>query len=108
MAGNIRRRRAVASVVLGLALAAPSVTFGQDPGGDLPISSEWLANTLERASTTGSVKNNVVEGAIARRDAAVAAYKAAKNPNPLSRPEYGVVWSAKQNAADVYGSELGQ
>ncbi len=105
-AQNIRRRRALACAAIGAALLAPGVASAQDPGGDLPISSQWLSNTLQRASTTTSVKNNVTEGAIARRDAAVAAYKAAKNPNPLSRPEYGVVWSAKQNGADVNASVI--
>src|SRR4051812_25921209 len=111
MAG-INRRRALALAALGLALGAPAIATAQDPGGDLPISSEWLANTLERASTTTSVQNNTIAGALKRRDDAVAAYKqavaAGKKPSPLSKPEYAVVWSAKQNGADVEGSEVGQ
>jgi hypothetical protein len=108
MAGNIRRRRAIASAALGLALMAPAAATAQDPGGDLPVSAEWLSNTLERASKTTEVKNNTIPGAIERRNAAVAAYKSAKNPNPLSKPEYAVVWSGKQNAADVEGTQIGQ
>jgi hypothetical protein len=108
----MNRRRAVTLAALGLALGAPAVAMAQDPGGDLPISSEWLANTLERASTTTQVKNNPIPGSLQRRDAAVAAYKAAlaagKKPSPLSKPEYAVVWSAKQNGADVEGTQVGQ
>lgn len=78
--------------------------------GDLPISAEWLVNTLSNATSIGKVKNNTVPGAIERRDkataewkAAVAKYKSGKGPqpNPLAKPEYTVVWSAKQNAADI-------
>jgi hypothetical protein len=112
MAGNTRRRRVFASAALGLALLTPAVAAGQDPGGDLPISAEWLSNTLQRASTTTSVKNNTIDGALARRDKAVKEYeqalKAGKKPSPLSKPEYAVVWSAKQNAADVEGTQVGQ
>jgi hypothetical protein len=95
--------------------------FGQsefnDPGlGDLPIDPEWLTNTVSRATTLTSVKNNTIPGAIAARDTAVAQWKAAESayeagtgpqPSPLAKPEYLLVWSAKQNAADVYGAEVG-
>src|SRR4051812_29466499 len=113
MAGARRRQRSAWAGLLALvftAVAAVAPT-AQSPGpgdpGDLPANPQWLAKTLSRASTTTSVQNNLADGAVARRDAAVAAYKAAKNPNPLSRPEYLVVWSAKQNAGDVYGKEAG-
>jgi hypothetical protein len=82
-----------------------------DPG-DLPINPEWLANTLERATTTTSVKNNTLPEAITRRDEAVAAWKQAvasgQNPDPLAKPEYSVVWSSKQNAGDVNGDYIGK
>src|SRR3954451_23885597 len=108
MAGARRRRRLAGALITTLALVAPAGAAAQPPDpGDLPVNPEWLANTLSRASTTTSVQNNLADGAVARRDAAVAAYRAAKNPNPLSRPEYLVVWSAKQNAGDVYGKEAG-
>src|SRR3954451_8071559 len=102
--------------------------------GDAPINPEWLANTVSRANTTTEGKNHTTPEAIERRDEAVADWKAAQNehadavnrarrlsgkarrrvlraapaPDPLAKPEYSVVWSAKQNAADVYGSEIGQ
>src|SRR4051794_41758317 len=103
MAGARRRRRSawaglVALVITGTAAVA---AHGQtpDPGdpGDLPVNPEWLSNTLARASTTTSVQNNLADGAAARRDTALVAYRRAKNPSPLARPEYLVVWSAKQN-----------
>jgi hypothetical protein len=87
-----------------------SSTNPLDPG-DLPINPEWLANTLERASTTTSVKNNTLPEAIDRRDQAIAAWKDAiahGHPNPLAKPEYSVVWSSKQNAGDVNSDYVGK
>src|SRR4051795_5922340 len=119
--GVLRRRlgRTVGAIVLSLALGS-TAAFGQaqppSDTGDLPVNPEWLANTLTRASATTSVQNNPVDGAIARRDKALTEDKAAraaarkgkrKQPSPLSKPEYLVVWSAKQNAGDVYGHEIG-
>ena len=107
--GGRLRALAVAAALLAL----PATALAQDgPSNDLPISPEWLSNTLTRAATPGSVQNNTVPGAIQRRDAAVAAWKSAvaryqrtrakkDQPNPLAKPEYNVVWSAKQNGADV-------
>jgi hypothetical protein len=109
------RRGAFAGVVAAGVIAAAVIggapaASGQEALGDLPISPEWLANTLGRATDIGSVKNNLTEGAIERRDQAVAEWKAAQaaykarsgpQPDPLAKPEYNVVWSSKQNAADV-------
>src|SRR3954454_21172968 len=111
MAGAQRRRRSawaglVALVIAGTAAVAAHAQDSGDPG-DLPVNPEWLSNTLTRASTTTSVQNNLADRAVARRDAALAAYRRAKNPSPLARPEYLVVWSAKQNAGDVYGKVAG-
>jgi hypothetical protein len=78
--------------------------------GDLPINPEWLVNTLGNATRIGAVKNNTVSGAIAKRDKAVSEWKAAQaaykagdgpQPDPLAKPVYNVVWSGKQNVADV-------
>jgi hypothetical protein len=83
----------------------------------MPINPQWLSNTLERASTNVSVKNNLVSGALKLRALATHQWTAAQDkwkagrggrPNPLAKPEYIVVWSGKQNAADVYGKELGE
>lgn len=89
--------------------ATPTTPSTPDPG-DLPISPEWLVNTLGHATNIGSVQNNPIPGAIAERDQAVAQWKAAEaaykarkgpQPNPLAKPEYNVVWASKQNVADV-------
>src|SRR4051812_24284462 len=102
-AGTSWRRRLIgASVLAVLGLGAPAAAQDNEPLGDLPLNPEWLSNTLERASKVGQVENNTIAGALARRDAAAAAYtaalKAGKHPSPLSKPEYTVMWSGKQNA----------
>jgi hypothetical protein len=85
--------------------------------GDLPVDPQWALNTLQRAVALTTVKNNTIPGAIANRNeadaqwqAAEAAWKAGKaaQPNPLAKPEYLVVWAAKQNAADIEGKEVGE
>jgi hypothetical protein len=118
-----RARRGLLAGVLTAGLIAAGVSSGgvpaasgQDAGlGDLPINPAWLANTLGRATASGGVKNNVTEGAIANRDKAVAEWKAAQaaykagtgaQPDPLAKPEYNVVWSSKQNVADVHADVI--
>ena len=61
------RRLAVLGVVLATALGIVAPAVANDPGGDLPIDPQWLANTLQRATTTTSVQNNTIPGAIQRR-----------------------------------------
>jgi hypothetical protein len=123
---------AVALAAAGLGASAASGNAGSildttpathdagSPGdqlGSLPVDPQWLANTLQRASTTSSVKNNLSQNAIALRNKADAQWLAAEakwrahkgpEPNPLAKQEYLVVWSGKQNGADVYGKELGE
>jgi hypothetical protein len=112
LAGALAAGLAAAGIIIGGAPAAS----GQDTGlGDLPVNPEWLANTLGRAVDIGGVKNNLTDGAIERRDKAVAEWKAAQDaykagsgpaPNPLAKPEYNVVWASKQNAADVHSDVI--
>ncbi len=102
-------------VAAGVAGGVPAAS-GQDTGlGDLPINPEWLANTLGRATDIGGVQNNVTDGAIANRDKAVAEWKAAQaaykagtgpQPDPFAKPEYNVIWSSKQNVADVHADVI--
>ena len=118
-----RARRGLLAGVITAGLIAAGVSSGgvpaasgQDTGlGDLPINPAWLANTLGRATAIGGVKNNVTEGAIANRDKAVAEWKAAQGaykagsgpqPDPLAKPAYNVVWSSKQNVADVHADVI--
>jgi hypothetical protein len=109
---------ATTGLVAAIAGGGAQVAAGQSGGdglGDLPANPQWLANTLGNATDIGSVKNNPIDGAIARRDKAVtewkaaqAAFKAARGPqpDPLAKPEYNVVWSSKQNGADVHADVL--
>jgi hypothetical protein len=122
---------AAAAAVLALAAGGTAVAVAQDgPAGDLPIDPQWLSNTLERATATTEVKNNTIPGALQRRDEAVTQWRVAiakyrravlrahtakaraarvkllrraraLYPDPLAKPEYSVVWSAKQNGGDV-------
>jgi hypothetical protein len=126
LAGWLLGSVAVLSVGATLSVTAASGSPGAPtfrmPGGgnqlgDLPVNPQWLVNTLQRASTTTSVKNNTQPEALRRRNRATAAWAAAekrwkaghgREPNPLAKPEYLVVWSGKQNAADVYGREIGE
>jgi hypothetical protein len=119
-----RAHRGVAAGVLLTGLIAAGVlsgvpaASGQSGGdglGDLPINPAWLANTLGQAVNFGDVKNNTIDGAIARRDTAVAQWKAAQaaykarkgaQPDPLAKPAYNVVWSSKQNVADVHADVI--
>src|SRR3954471_12908737 len=119
-ATRTRRGALVASLAAGLVavgvIGSTPAASGQDTGlGDLPVNPEWLANTLGRAADIGGVKNNLTDGAIERRDKAVAEWKAAQAaykagtgpaPNPLAKPEYNVVWSSKQNLADTHADVI--
>lgn len=124
MTGRTRvRRRAAALAVVAASLALGAAGLGanasaqSDPSGlgDLPINPQWLANTLGNATDIGKVKNNPTPGALARRDAAVAAWKTAESayeagkgpqPNAAAKPEYNVVWASKQNVADVHADVI--
>ena len=85
---NHRRRKragwiAVLMVLVGalgsgaVAWAGSSSDSGS-PVGNLPIDPQWLANTLQRASSTASVTNNTPAEAVTRRNQAVAAWKQAE------------------------------
>lgn len=93
---------AVAGIMSGTSAAQTGVGSLQ-----LPLNPAWVSNTATRGLAVNKVFNNLVDGAIENRDRATAAYKAATNPNPLSKPEYLLVWSGKANAGDVSGHDLG-
>lgn len=50
------------------------------------------------------VVQNLIPGALERRDIAIAEYKAAQTTPQFSKPEYAVVWSGKNNAGDMNGN----
>lgn len=95
---------AVALSISALALGGANAAVAQETE-DLPINPQWLVNTLSRATAIGTVKNNTIPGAIERRDQAAKEWREAlaakKKPDPRAKPEYSVVWSSKQNVADV-------
>lgn len=112
--GSRRSRRfALAATSLAAAAATAGILGGssvaQSAIGDpqLPLNPQWIQNTATRGFAGNKVINTTVPGAIENRDEAVSAYKAAKNPNPLSKPNYLLVWSGKANAGDVSGHDLG-
>ena len=51
------------------------------------------------------VVQNLVPGALEKRDAAIKAFEAAADPDPASKPEYAVVWSGKNNIGDMSGND---
>src|SRR5205085_11681919 len=79
-----RRRRLAILTSLALvvstsaAIAQSGSPSPEDPAGDLPVNPEWLANTLNRASTTAEVKNNTIPGAIRRRNQATKNWRTAQ------------------------------
>jgi hypothetical protein len=116
LAGVLATGLLVAGVLIGVPAASGQTSDNGDLGlGDLPISPQWLVNTLGNATDIGKVKNNPIDGAIATRDQAVAQWKAADaafkagtgpQPDPSAKPEYNVVWASKQNVADVNGDVI--
>ncbi len=110
--GSRRARRlalAATSLVTAVAVAGtisgPSAAQVGDP--ELALNPQWIANTAARAFAGNRLINTTVPDAIETRDRAIAAYKAARKPNPLSKPNYLLVWSGKANAGDVSGHDLG-
>lgn len=127
--GGRRNLSALVAVVLalGAVLALTSTRSAHAGPNDTPISADFLANTLSRGLKIGQVENNTIPGAIEKRDKAKAAWAAAQAkykelyavaskpgataaqkdaarkayPDPRAKPEYNLVWSGKQNVADV-------
>ncbi|HYH50824.1 MAG TPA: hypothetical protein VEG38_14865 [Acidimicrobiia bacterium] len=103
--GRIRRRPAMVGVA-GLALLTGygGMSHGSTYRPDTP---EAIVRSLDAINGTLGVPNvvqNVLPGAIAARDVAAAAYRAAgEAADPLSKPEYLVVWAGKMTAGDLSG-----
>jgi hypothetical protein len=106
---------AACMLVVGGSPASAQLEGLDETTGDLPINPQWLVNTLGRATNLGAVKNNTSPEVLAARDKAIAEWKAAneafkagkaKQPDPRAKPEYSVVWSSKQNVADVHADVL--
>ena len=97
------RRLARGVVVFGSVLAA-GLCGGGSAVADGAVESGWLAQGLSGERVPTEVRNNLIAGAIADRDRAVAEWRAAvrlgRKPSALSKPEYAVVWMGHANASD--------
>jgi hypothetical protein len=63
---------------------------------------------INDTSIVPEVTQNLVPGALERRDVAMAQFQAAQESGtatPSSKPEYAVVWSGKNNAGDFSGND---
>ena len=100
------------SAVVGLAALALLTGYGGMSQGSYhrPELPEATALALEAINGTNGVPDvvqNLVPGALTARDAATAAYQAAgAAADPLSKPEYLVVWAGKMIPADLSGANV--
>src|SRR2546423_1479677 len=110
------RGRAVLALLLALAALALGVhaAAGKQSSTADPIGSGRDARSLEGQARPADVQNNLVGGALARRDRAVSAWRAAlaryrlgkaAAPDPGAKPEYVVVWAGNSNASDEHGQQ---
>ena len=107
-----RRRARGRSLVVGLAALAMLTAYAGISNGspyrpDMPKATVRALEAVNNAKGVPDVAQNLVPGALAERDAAEAAYRAAgPAADPLSKPEYIVVWAGKMTAGDVSGSDV--
>jgi hypothetical protein len=102
----------VTGLLLGAAVASTAI-FGL-PGanaqsdetllGDLPLNPEWLANTVGRGLDLGKVTNNVIPGAIERRDKAVAEWNVAVEASEAASAELKTL-RAEVNRLETRGAK---
>jgi hypothetical protein len=114
-------------VVVGAVAVPAAVGQGQAPD---PIASGRIAQALAGVAVPGGVQNNLVDGAVKRRDEAGADWRAATRryervvkrlraargasrarlegraaalrPDPVAKPEYVVVWAGNSNGSDMH------
>ena len=105
---HARRRPAVAGLA-GLALLTgyAGLSYGSPDRPDIPQATLRSLEAINSAKGVPDVVQNLVPGALAARDAAAAAYRErGAGADPLSKPEYIVVWAGKMTAGDVSGSNV--
>jgi len=103
-----RRRPAVVGLA-GLALLTgwAGISQGSSYGPDVPTATVRSLEAINHTDAVPDAIQNLVPGAIGARDAAEAAYRAAgPAADPLSKPEYIVVWAGKMTEGDVSGSDV--
>jgi hypothetical protein len=94
---------------LSLLMVYPAASTGQAAPNSvdaaLRISRERV-EAINRADDVPHVTQNLLPGALAARDLAIARFKAAGASAPLgSKPEYAVIWSGKNNIGDMSGND---
>ncbi|HEV3365154.1 MAG TPA: hypothetical protein VG795_13620 [Acidimicrobiia bacterium] len=83
------------------------ISDGSSYGPDIPEATVRSLEAINRTDGVPDVVQNLVPGALAARDEAAAAYQAAgASADPLSKPEYLVVWAGKMTPGDVSGATL--
>jgi hypothetical protein len=105
---RIRRRASVVGVA-GLAVLTgyAGMSYGSPARPDIPKATVSALRAINNTNGVPDAAQNLAPGALAERDAALAAYRAAgPGADPLSKPEYVVVWAGKMTAGDVSGSQL--
>ena len=102
-----RRPAVVGLAGLALLMGSAGMSQGSSNRADIPEATVRSLKAINGTNGVPDVVQNLVPGAIAARDAAAAAYRAAgAAADPLSKPEYLVVWAGKMNTGDLSGAEL--
>ncbi|HKY76042.1 MAG TPA: hypothetical protein VJS45_07875 [Acidimicrobiia bacterium] len=102
-----RRRTVVGLAALAMLIGYAGISGGSLNRGDIPEATVRSLEAINRTDGVPDVVQNVVPGAIAARDEATAAYQVAgADADPLSKPEYLVVWAGKMTPGDVSGGQL--
>src|SRR5256714_4370952 len=110
------RGRAVLALLLALAALALGVhaAAGKQSSAADPIASGWGARSLEGQARPTDVQNNLVGGALTRRDRAVSDWRAAlaryrqgkaAAPGPGAKPEYVGGWAGNSDPSDQHGPQ---
>ncbi|HET9770054.1 MAG TPA: hypothetical protein VFS16_04130 [Acidimicrobiia bacterium] len=103
---RIGRRPAMVGLA-GLALLTGSAGMSHGSPPDIPAATVRSLEAINSTSGVPDVIQNLVPGALAARDEAAAAYQAAgAAADPLSKPEYLVVWAGKMTPGDLSGSDV--
>ena len=99
-------------VVLGaMALLAvyPGVSTGNSGPNSVESALKLSRERVEAINNTNdvpTVTQNLIPGALEARNLAIAQFKAAQtSAAPLSKPEYAVIWSGKNNIGDTSGND---
>jgi hypothetical protein len=109
-----RFRRAIKpGIVIGGALSLlmvyPAVSTGQPAPNPVDAAlrlSRARVEAINKVDDVPPVTQNLIPGALAARNLAIAQFKAAGTAAPTgSRPEYAVIWSGKNNIGDMSGND---